>query len=346
MGKAAALTEGGKMANRGKIEEDPRKFKELIEKFRSRMVKECKPLPNEPDFFTSESTLIDYLRARKYDLDAAVKMLTATVEWRREYKPLEVNCAWCHKYPGYHCIRQIGHDKTGRPVLYACFSQATTDKNTGEDTVAHCVQMLENSKKTFKQSATTWVFVFDCTGMTLPCCNPKLGKQVMHVFGNYYPERLGQAIIVNHKKVFNSIWKAIRKFLDPVTADKMVFLDKKDISTGLRERFDEDTAKWVEMEIELNREITDDQRRFWEKPEHGLHDPRGSPAYVREYLDVYTSTSDYQPHPNIVDLQTGKLKRNLAIERAPRHPEKFDPEELKKYGIEDTQSTNGDTDIF
>ncbi|VDL94584.1 unnamed protein product [Schistocephalus solidus] len=316
------------MANRGKIEDDPKQFKELIDQLRSKMIKECKPLPNEPDFFTSEATLIDYLRARKYDLHAAFKMLKATVEWRRTYKPLE---------------RQIGHDKTGRPALYACFAQASTSKNTGEDTIAHCVQMLENTQKTLKGSATTWVFVFDCTGMTLPCCNPKLGQQVMHVFANYYPERLGQAIIINHAKVFHSIWKGIRKFLDPVTANKMVLLKKDQISEGLKERFDEDTAKWLEVEIECNREITEEQMRFWEKPERSSHDPRGSPAYVREYIATYTPTSAYQPHPNIIDLQTGKLAQKIAIQKVNHKAEKIDP---KEYGIEDDQSGSSDIEIF
>ncbi|VDN15222.1 unnamed protein product [Dibothriocephalus latus] len=44
------------MSNRGKIEDDPKKFKELIDQFRSRMIKECTPLPEEPDLFTAEST--------------------------------------------------------------------------------------------------------------------------------------------------------------------------------------------------------------------------------------------------------------------------------------------------
>ncbi|VDN11863.1 unnamed protein product, partial [Dibothriocephalus latus] len=256
--------------------------------------------------------------------------------------------------------RQIGHDKLGRPVIYACFAQASTNKNTGEDTVAHCVQMLENTKKTVKKSASAWVFVFDCTvpplymhvenghflpqtGMTLPCCNPKLGRQVMNVFGDYYPERLGQAIILNHSKLFYGIWKTIRKFLDPVTASKMVFLKKDQMSEGLRERFDEELAQWLESEINLNREITEEQKRFWEKPTHSSHDPRGCPAYVQEYIDTYSHTSEYQPHPNIVDLETGKLQRGVELPKVHHHHEKFDPID---YGIEDDMSVNSDISNF
>nr|CDS20754.1 retinaldehyde binding protein [Echinococcus granulosus] len=326
---------------------NPEEFHRLLTKFRETMVKNCKPLPDEPDFFVDDIIMTDFLRARKYKLDEAVAMLTSAVEWRREYQPLKADCQYCHDQPGYHCIRQVGHDKIGRPILYACFAQAFATKNHSVDTIMHCVQMLENARHSFKQSATQVVFIIDC--MTLPCCNPNLGKKMASVFSNYYPERLGAAVIVNHKAIFQSIWRTIRKFLDPVTARKVIFLKQKTsqkhssnpekkskrLSEGLRELCDEATAQWLETEIQMNREINENQMRFWEKPSGGAHDPRGTEAFVREFIDCGNPPNGFMPHPNIVDMVCGKLAPGYPVHlRKGGAGDKFDKEQMKEYGID------------
>lgn len=182
--------------------------------------------------------------------------------------------------------------------------------------------------------------------MTLPCCNPKLGKDVMSIFANYYPERLGTAIIVNHKTIFQSLWKAVRKFLDPVTAKKMVFLRKdKQIAPGLREICDETTAQWIEAEIQLNRSITEAQMRFWEAGTNGSqHDPRGTKHYVEEFC-CPKPPNGYSPHPNIVDITTGRLAPGYAVKvRSTKGAEKIDKIERKEYGIESDDEENGEVE--
>ncbi|VDL28902.1 unnamed protein product [Hymenolepis diminuta] len=333
---------------------DPEAFKQMLKEFRKTMQQKCKPLPEEPDYFTSDLILTDFLRARKYNLSNAVDMLTEAVEWRRTFRPLSTDCTYCHENPGYHCIREIGHDKFGRPILYACFAQANTTKNRSEDTIMHCVEMLENVRRSFQKNATQLVMIIDCTGMTLPCCNPNLGKKVMHVFADYYPERLGRAVIVNYKSVFKRIWSAIKTFLDPVTASKIVFLKTKKkvtsksktkmLGEGLREFCDEETAKWLEDEIMLNKDINETQMRFWEKPSGNVHDPRGTDAYIRDYIDCPSPPNGFKPHPNIVDIQTGKLKKGYAVKIRGSQAEKIDSKAMEEYGIDANASIEDDSD--
>jgi len=45
-----------------------------------------------------------FLKARDWDVDEAEKLLKATVEWRRTYQPLHVDCSWCHEKPGFHSV--------------------------------------------------------------------------------------------------------------------------------------------------------------------------------------------------------------------------------------------------
>lgn len=322
-------------------------FQKLKEKLRDAVKSKCQPLPDEPDFFTNELILTEFLRARKYDLNASTKMLTEAVEWRREYRPLKADCTYCHENPGFHCIRQVGFDSSGRPIIYSNFSQASAAKNSPADTIMHCVQMLENVRRSFKGSATKIVMVIDCSGMTLPCCNPNLGRQVMHVFADFYPERLGRAVVVNHKAIFQQIWRAIKRFLDPVTASKMTFIKLKNLSEGLREFCDESTAKWLEEEIRMNREMTEAQMRFWEKPSGGAHDPRGTDEYIRDYVDCPKPPNGFQPHPNIVDMQRGKLGKGhpVQIKNSSKFGDKrADAKQIKEYGLDEAEEGDDEFD--
>lgn len=65
----------------------------------------------------------------------------------------------------WHDQRQVGFDEMGRPVIYACFTQASAIKTTVEDNIAHITYLIENAKRTMKEGITTWVFVMDCTGL-------------------------------------------------------------------------------------------------------------------------------------------------------------------------------------
>ena len=52
----------------------------------------------------SVARLRRFLVARDYRVDDAEKLLKATTEWRREYRPASVQCSWCHDRPGFHCM--------------------------------------------------------------------------------------------------------------------------------------------------------------------------------------------------------------------------------------------------
>ena len=61
----------------------------------------------------------------------------------------------------------MGHDESGRPVIYANFAQAATHKNSVDDVVTHVTYLIESAKATMDVGVTTWVFVIDCTGAFL-----------------------------------------------------------------------------------------------------------------------------------------------------------------------------------
>uniref|UniRef100_A0A1I8IXH0 Thioredoxin domain-containing protein n=1 Tax=Macrostomum lignano TaxID=282301 RepID=A0A1I8IXH0_9PLAT len=230
----------------------------LLAELRQRVAGE-EPLPGE-DYFQDEVTLLRFLRAREWNLDAAEKQLRGAIDWRRSYKAAD-----CRVMP----LRQVGFD-LGRPAgdLLSCFAQADAKSNNTEDSIAHCTFLIENAKAHHEAGVTTWVFVIDCTGgITLPLCNPSLGSGVIGVFSNFYPEHLERIVL------FHGVWSAIRVFIDPKTVKKMKFIKGKEKNTA---------------EIRADEPMSEAQEKFWEGPMRpNQHDPRGCPSYVEQFVDPY-----------------------------------------------------------
>ncbi|CAD6228379.1 unnamed protein product [Miscanthus lutarioriparius] len=57
---------------------------------------------------------------------------------------------------------------------------------------------------------------------------------------NYYPERLGKALMINVPYIFLKVWKTmIYPFIDANTRDKFVFVEDKSLRETLRREIDE-----------------------------------------------------------------------------------------------------------
>ena len=56
----------------------------------------------------------------------------------------------------------------------------------------------------------------------------RVSMSTLSIVQNHYPERLGKAVNYKPPLLFEIFWKAIRPFVDPVTRDKLVFLNSKD----------------------------------------------------------------------------------------------------------------------
>lgn len=312
---------------------------QLLAELRKRVANE-EPLPGET-YFRDDETLLRFLKAREWNLDAAEKQLREAIAWRRSYKPLTADCRWCHEQPGCHSMRQVGFDESGRPVIYSCFAQADASRNNVEDSIAHCTYLIENAKRTMRPGVTTWIFVIDCTGLSLPLCNPSLAKGVVNVFSSYYPEQMARIVCVNHSPLFHGVWNAIKLFLDAKTAKKMKFIrgGKSKMRRKFDELFGESTAAWLLEEIRLNRQdpTPESQVRFWEAPMRpGQHDPRGCRNYVEQYVDPYfvrltkappeateaataAAAGLSRPHPNIADELAGRsAARQLQLRQQHR----------------------------
>ena len=97
----------------------------------------------------------------------------------------------------------------------------------------------------------------------------------------------------------------LSRFLDPVTASKVRFIDGSDVDATLDMFLPTELSAWVKEEIRLNqiRPLPEAQScsGYWKQPANPSdHDPRGCDSYVRKYLSGAIVDS-HIPHPNIVE---------------------------------------------
>ncbi|KAJ5609062.1 Cellular retinaldehyde binding/alpha-tocopherol transport [Penicillium herquei] len=184
-------------------------------------------------------TLLRFLRARKFDIEAAKAMFVACEKWRKEFGTDELPATFEYKekadvfkfYPQYYHKT----DKDGRPVYIEKLGKI--DLNAMYK-ITTAERMLQNLVTEYEKLADP----------RLPACSRKAGKlletcctimdlkgvgitsipsvysyvrQASEISQNYYPERLGKLYLINAPWGFSGAFSVVKGFLDPVTVDKI-----------------------------------------------------------------------------------------------------------------------------
>ncbi|CAG9464620.1 unnamed protein product [Pedinophyceae sp. YPF-701] len=189
-----------------------------------------------------DATLHRFLRARKYDVDATLKMLKDTLKWREQLN-VDDKLASGYDVVKLKTIREnrpatyVGWDRTGQPVYVdriGILNQPAMEKAgiTSDDVVEFHIRemefftkhMLKDSSKKAGNTIETCCSVIDVTGLKLSMFT----KQVKELFAaiskvdsDNYPETLGRVYVFGAGVVFQTIWKVLKIFLDARTASKI-----------------------------------------------------------------------------------------------------------------------------
>jgi CRAL/TRIO domain/CRAL/TRIO, N-terminal domain len=189
-----------------------------------------------------DATLLRFLRARRFDLEKAEKMLLECEDWRVETNVDEIVKSFTFTeekavaaiYPRhYHKT-----DKFGRPIyierLETLDCKKLFDITTQERLITRHVREYEKlmryrfvacSKKEGRriEQGTT---ILDLKGVPLSQFNQvrKVVNSVSAIAQNYYPETLGKMFIINAPTLFTAIWTVIKTMLDENTVAKISVL--------------------------------------------------------------------------------------------------------------------------
>ncbi|KAL5614974.1 hypothetical protein BROUX41_005041 [Berkeleyomyces rouxiae] len=187
-------------------------------------------------------TLLRFLRARKFDVMLSKTMFIECEKWRKETNLDDTVPTWDFSertevfkfYPQYYHKT----DKDGRPVYIEELGQIDV---TAMYKVTTPERMLTNLAVEYERVADP----------RLPACSRKAGHlletccTIMDLKGvsvtripqvynnvqsasvlsqNYYPERLGRLYLINAPWGFSTVWAVVKRWLDPVTVQKIHIL--------------------------------------------------------------------------------------------------------------------------
>lgn len=187
--------------------------------------------------FVTDACLCRYLRARKWNVDKALKMLIGTLHWRAERKPEALT--WNDVAEEAKTGKQYrsGRDKRGRRVLVMRPDRENTYKH--EDNIKFLIYTLENilwkSSRSNEPLGSNVdlapeqiTILINFTNWSRKNAVPMAtARETLSILQNHYPERLGLAVCFNPPTIFRVFWSVISPFIDPKTYTKIVFVNKK-----------------------------------------------------------------------------------------------------------------------
>jgi hypothetical protein len=194
----------------------------MNEKQRSALTSMERSFPDEPDFCAAD--LARFLRARKYDVTAACKMLRAHKKWRAHTLPISQEVA--EPILQQRKFYYVCQSQEGRPCVYIRFRSFMNAKYDAERALAAYIYMIENTVLPNCASDGTWTVLIDVSGVRHPGSIPmSFLSRLNSVFEANYPERLNKTVIFPMPwYVTRFMNAAMSRLLDPVTKEKFAFV--------------------------------------------------------------------------------------------------------------------------
>ncbi|KAI9670209.1 MAG: cytosolic factor, phosphatidylinositol/phosphatidylcholine transfer protein [Alyxoria varia] len=189
-------------------------------------------------------TLLRFLRARKFNVEASKQMFVDCEKWRKEFQggvdDLVRNFDYKERPQVFEYYPQYYHkiDKDGRPIyieqlgkidLNAMYKITTSDRMLSN----LVVEYEKNSDPRLPACSRLAGHLLEtgCTIMDLKGVGLSKASSVYSYVGsasaisqNYYPERLGKLYVINAPWGFSGVFGVVKRFLDPVTVNKIHIL--------------------------------------------------------------------------------------------------------------------------
>uniref|UniRef100_A0ACD5XG70 Uncharacterized protein n=2 Tax=Avena sativa TaxID=4498 RepID=A0ACD5XG70_AVESA len=185
-------------------------------------------------------TLRRFLRARDHDVGKASVMLLKFVAWRREAVPGGVMPAdQVRGELSHDKARMGGFDRAGRPIVFAFPAKHFSANRDMAEHKRFVVYLLDSICARIPRGQEKFLCIVDLKGWGYANCDVRAYIAAIEIMQNYYPERLGKALMVHVPYIFMKAWKMVQPFIDANTKDKFVFIDDKNLEETLKRELDE-----------------------------------------------------------------------------------------------------------
>ena len=180
-------------------------------------------------FCNDKDNLCRFLVARDNNLDSAYTMAAAALKWRCEIKPSALTVADFPTANAQGTWRFAGYATNGWPIILVRAGLWDSYAYTTEEYVKFIACFLETNARrmdtTISPHGQRHFIIFDLKGMKYRCDMQKQ-KQLIKLANDYYPERLGIALVINANALFWGLWKLISPWMDKATSEKVRVFQK------------------------------------------------------------------------------------------------------------------------
>lgn len=200
-----------------------------------------------------DANLLRFLRARKFDITKATEMFVNCENWRKEFGTNTILDDFHYNekkkvaqyYPQYYHKT----DKDGRPIyieelgsvkidkMYEITNQKRMLQNLVWEYEAFIRYRLPACSRRQGHLVETSCTILDLKGISLSAAYQVYSyvKEASAIGQNYYPERMGKFYVINAPFGFSTIFSMFKKFLDPVTVNKIFILGSSYQSSLLKQ---------------------------------------------------------------------------------------------------------------
>eukprot|EP00050_Salpingoeca_kvevrii_P004619 m.256432 g.256432 ORF g.256432 m.256432 type:complete len:297 (-) comp11017_c1_seq14:2116-3006(-) len=177
--------------------------------------------------FCDDPCLVRYLRARDYNVAKAEKLLRDTLTWRREYGIADITPEEIESEQESGKLYVHGRDRLGRPVMYQRPRRQNT-KNYALQ-VRQVAYHLEREVGSMDKArgVEQHVIIIDFKGYSIWNAPPmSQSKEVLSLLMDRFPERLGNAFLVDAPRLFYAAWAVLKPFMSAATIEKVHFVNR------------------------------------------------------------------------------------------------------------------------
>jgi hypothetical protein len=194
-----------------------------------------------------DALLLRFLRARKWDVQAAIIMLISTMQWRGQDVHVDDDVmlngeaaalrtsqegTGTAKKDAADFLAQLrmgksffhGLDAEGRPCCVVRVRLHHGGEQTEASLERYTVFTIETGRLLLRPPVDTATIIFDMTDFSMANMDYTPVKFMIKCFEANYPESLGSVLVYKAPWIFNQIWKIIKGWLDPVVASKVHFV--------------------------------------------------------------------------------------------------------------------------
>lgn len=211
---------------------------QVLKDFKEHILKNSLSDPRFDDYY-----LLRFCRARKFNLAKTIEMFEAMIAWRKQYDV--ENCVSIYKCPNLAAMKKIYKhcwhktDKIGRPIWMEQTCTFEMDDLlkviTRDEIYQHYIRVYEElihivfpaCSKAYGASAAHTFSLIDINGFSMEHMKSKskdIIQIALKISDDYYPEVLGQMILINAPFIFRSAWAMIKPFVDSRTREKIKFI--------------------------------------------------------------------------------------------------------------------------